>query len=80
MPGIMWKKGNPSTLLGGKVNWCNHCGDQYGSSLIIKYSTTILSRNSTPGHLSREKHNLKIYMHSNVHCGTIYNRQVMEET
>ena len=31
-------------------------------------------------HISREKHTLKIYMHPNVHCGIIYNSQVMVES
>ena len=35
---------------------------------------------TTPRHLSRENHNLKRYMHPNVHCSTIYNRQDMETT
>ena len=27
----MWRKGCPQTLVGGNVNWCSHCGKQYGS-------------------------------------------------
>ena len=30
--------------------------------------------------ISRENHNLKRYMHPNVHCSTIYNSQDMEAT
>ena len=45
-----------------------------------KYRTTIWSSNSTPGHLSRENHNLKRHMNPNVHCSTIYNSQDMEAT
>ena len=33
-----------------------------------------------PGHISKEKHNSKIYMHPNIHCSTIYNSQDMEAT
>ena len=33
-----------------------------------------------PGHISRENHNSKSYMHPNVHCSTVYNSQDMETT
>ena len=33
-----------------------------------------------PGHIPKEKHNSKIYMHPNIHCSTIYNSQDMEAT
>ena len=36
--------------------------------------------NPTPGHISREKHGSKGYMHSNVHCSTVYNNQDIEAT
>ena len=36
--------------------------------------------NPTPGHISRQKHDLKGYTHPNVHCITVYNRQYMEAT
>ena len=36
--------------------------------------------NPTPGHISREKHGLKKYMHPNVHFSTVYNSQDMEAT
>ena len=31
-----------------------------------------------PGHISRENHNLKRYMHPNIHCSTVYSGQDME--
>ena len=31
-------------------------------------------------YICKKKHNLKKYMHPNVHCGTIYNSQDMEAT
>ena len=34
--------------------------------------------NPTPGHIPKENHNSKRYMHSNVHGSTIYNRKDME--
>ena len=47
----------------------------------MSYKTTSLgSLNPIPRHISREKHNLKRYMHSNVHCSMIYNSQDMEAT
>ena len=27
------EKREPSSTVGGNVNWCNHCGEQYGDSL-----------------------------------------------
>ena len=44
-----------------------------------KNGTTILS-NLTPGLIPRENDNTKRYMHSHVHCNTIYNSQDMEAT
>ena len=41
---------------------------------------TISPSNPTPGHIPRENHNLKIYMHPNVHCSAVYNNQDMEAT
>ena len=35
---------------------------------------------STPGHKSREKYDLKGYMNPSVHCSTVYNSQDMEAT
>ena len=26
----MWRKGNPSILVGGNTNWYSHCEKQYG--------------------------------------------------
>ena len=38
------------------------------------------SSNSTPGHISWEKHNSEMYKHHDVHYSTIYNSQDMETT
>ena len=40
--------------------------------------TTVWSSNPTPGHRSRENHNLKRYMYPKIHCSTIYNSPDME--
>ena len=50
------------------------------NNLIKKKVQTIWSSNPTPGHLSRENHNSKWYMHPNVHSSTIYNNQDMKQT
>ena len=42
--------------------------------------TTTWSSNPTPGHSSGENHNLKRYMHWNVHCSIIHNSQDVETT
>ena len=41
---------------------------------------TMWSCNPTPGHIPREKHDPKGYMHRNVHCSTVCNSQDMEAT
>ena len=33
----------------------------------------------TPGHIPRENHNSKRYMHPNVHCSTIYNSRTWKQ-
>ena len=45
-----------------------------------KNRTTIWLRNMTSGHTPREDKNSKGYMHSSVHCSTIYNTQGMAAT
>ena len=39
-----------------------------------------MSLQSYSGHIPRENHNSRRYMHPNMHCGTIYNSQDMEAT
>ena len=29
----VWRKKEPSYTIDGNVNWCSHCGEQYGGSL-----------------------------------------------
>ena len=41
---------------------------------------TIWSSNPTPEHIPGENHNLRRFMHPNVHCSSIYNSQDMEAT
>ena len=72
------EKRESSYSFDGNVDWYNHCGEQYGGSLKTKDRTTIWPWNPTLGHLSGENHNVKTYMHPNVHCNTIYNSQDME--
>jgi len=60
-----------SHIVGGNVNWYRYYGEQYGDSLKTQNRNNILPRNSTPGHIPRENHNSKRYMHSNVHFNTL---------
>ena len=48
--------------------------------LKIKNRATTRPCNPTLGHISREKYDLKGYMHTSVHCSTVYNSQDMEAT
>ena len=43
-----------------------------------KTRITICHSNPIPRHTPGENHNLKRYMHPNVHCSTIYNSQDLE--
>ena len=52
--------------------------EQYGSSL--KTTITIWSSSLTPGHVSGANSNSERYMHTNVHCSTVYNSKDMEAT
>ena len=53
------------------VNWSNHYGEQYGGSLKTKNTANIQPYNPTSGLISREKYDLKVYMHPNIHCSTV---------
>ena len=55
----------PSHTVGGNVNWCSHYGDSMEILQKTKNRATTWSSNHIPGHISREKHNLKRYMHLN---------------
>ena len=44
------------------------------------HSDNLCSGNPIPGHISRENHNLKRYVHPNVYCCTIYSSQDMKAT
>ena len=78
------RRGEPSCTVGRNVNWYSHYGEQYRGSLgekkKLKIELPYKPCNPTPGHISREKHGLKTYMHPNAHCKTIYNSQDMEAT
>ena len=67
----------PSYTVGGNVN----CYSYYGEQPLwkTKNRATIWSCNLTPGHIPREKHDLK-NMYPSVHWSTIYNSQDMETT
>ena len=45
------EKGTLVYYLGEIVNWCSHCGKQYGGSSKIINRTTIQSSNSTSGNI-----------------------------
>ena len=57
------------------VTWYSHCGEHLEVPQRTKSRITISCNNPTPGHILREKHNLKRYVHPNVHCCTICNSQ-----
>ena len=70
----------PSYIVGGNANWYSHYGEQYGGSIKNKLKIELPYNpvNPTAGQISGEKHALKVYMHPNIHCSTIYNSQSIE--
>ena len=74
----------PSYTAVGNVNCELNCGSTatMENSMVVPQKTenraTISPCNLTPGHIFREKDNLKRYMHLSVHCSTVYNSQNME--
>ena len=48
--------------------------------LKTKTRVALLTKNPTPGRITRENHNLKRSRHPNVHCRIIHNSQDMEAT
>ena len=74
------KRRESSYTVGGYVNLYSCYGEQYGNFLKTKNRASIRSSNPIPGHISRENHNSKRYIHPSVHCSTIYNNQDVEAT
>ena len=72
------EKREPLYTVGENVNWCSHCGKQYGGSL-KKWEIELPYDPASPllGIYPKKKKNstLKRHMHSNVHSSIIYNRQ-----
>ena len=64
--------------VGGNANWCNHYGEQYGSSLKTDNRTTIWPSNPTTGHVPRENCNSKRHTHPSIHRSARYDRQNTE--
>ena len=59
----VWRKGNHLTLLVGMYIGATTMENSMEVPQKTKNRTTIKSSNSISGHLSRENHNLKRYMH-----------------
>ena len=78
----VWRKGNPSTLLGGMKIGASNMKNSMEIPQKTKNRVTVSSSNPTPGHISGkdENSNLKRYMYSSVHSSTIYQSKDMEAT
>ena len=74
------EKRESSYAVGGNANCATTMKNSMEVPSKTKYKTIIQSSNPTPGPISRENHNLKRYMHPDVHCSAIYNSQDMEAT
>ena len=65
------EKREPYYIVGGNVTGTTTVENSMEIPQKTKNRTTILSSNPTPGHLSRENHDLKRYMYFNVHYSTM---------
>ena len=74
----VWRKGNPSTLLGGMYIGAATVENSMELPQKTKNRVAIWFSNPTPGHISGENSNSKRYIHSYVHSSTVYNSQNME--
>ena len=55
------EKREASYIVGGNVNWYSHYGEQYRDYSENWYKVAIWHSSPTPGHISRQKYNLKKY-------------------
>ena len=62
----------PSYTVGCDVNWCSHCGKQYGSSSKTKNRVAIWSSSPTLGHILRQNYNLKRYMQPPIFTAALF--------
>ena len=76
----MWSEGNPPTLLVGMQIGTATTENSMEVPSRTKNRATIRPCILSLGHISREKHAQKWYMHPSVHCSTFYNSQDMEAT
>ena len=76
----MWSNRNSHSLLVGIQNGTATLEDSLTVSYKTKHPLTIQLSNHAPWHTPGENHHSKRYMHSSVHCSTIYNSQYMEAT
>jgi len=70
----------PSYTVGGNANWYSYYGEQYRVPLKKKMELPYDAAIPLLGLHPEEKHDLKGYMHPNIHCSTVYNSQDMEAT
>ena len=69
-----------SYTVDGNVNWYTTIENSMEVPSKAKNRTTLQSSNPTLGHVFRENHNLKRYMHPNVYSNTVSNSQDTEAT
>ena len=74
------EKREPSYTIGENVNWYSQYEEHYRRSLKTENKANIRPINHTPGHISRENHNSKRYMHPSVYSNATYNSQDMDAT
>ena len=74
------EKKEPSYTVGGNVNWCNHCGELWRSSLKSKSRISKWFYNLSSGYTSRESYSLKRYIQPYFHSSAIYNSQTWRQT
>ena len=75
------EKKEPSSTIGGNVNWCSHCEKQYGGSSTVKYRIALGSNYHANEYLPPPKYkntNSKGYRHPYVYSSIIYSSQDVE--
>ena len=70
----------PYHAVSGNVHWYNTMENSVEVPQKTKNWAITWSSSPTPGHLSRENHDSKKYMHPSVHCSIMYNSQNLETT
>ena len=77
---MMWRKGNPPTLLVGMKTATTTIENSVEVPQKSIYRTTVWSSSPSPGHIYRQNFHSKRYMDRYVHRSSVHNSQDMKTT